>query len=133
MKLLHLSYWIGALADAAMTVAMLYPPLLAAMLGIASPPTGVEVRAALGMGAALMLGWTVLLIWASREPVERSAVLLLTVVPVVAGLALATLYGYATSYIPLRGAASVWIFQALLCVLFVAAYRSAALAAARAA
>jgi len=39
-----------------------------------------------GTGAFLMLGWTFLLIWADRKPIERKDILLLTVIPVVVGI-----------------------------------------------
>ena len=32
---------------------------------------GADYRYAMGMGASLMLGWTALLIWADRKPIER--------------------------------------------------------------
>jgi hypothetical protein len=37
-------------------------------------------------GAPLMAGWTVLLPWADRRPLERRGVLPITVIPVIAGL-----------------------------------------------
>jgi len=37
-------------------------------------------------GAPLMAGWTVLLLWADRQPLERRGVLPITVLPVIAGL-----------------------------------------------
>ena len=41
---------------------------------------------AMGWGAALMLGWTTLLLWGAFKPVERRSVLLFTIMPVVLGL-----------------------------------------------
>jgi len=40
---------------------------------------------ATGESVALMFGWSLLLLWASRRPIERKGVLLLTAVPVVVG------------------------------------------------
>lgn len=37
----------------------------------------------MGQACALMWGWTFLLIWADRKPLERRGVILLTVFPVV--------------------------------------------------
>lgn len=126
MTWLRASYWIGAVADAINGVGMLYPPLLALPLGIDPVPSSVEVRAALGMASALMFGWTALLVWGSRQPVERRGILLLTVCPVIAGLALTVAYADAAGYISHTGALSVWTFQAVLCAVFLSAYRQAA-------
>ena len=79
---LRISYWTGAVADGFATYLMLFPNIAG----------GVEYRYALGMAASLMLGWTFLLIWADRKPVERKGVHLLTAFPVVSGLIMDELY-----------------------------------------
>ena len=122
LKWIRASYWIGAVVDAVMGVAMVYPPLLAKMLQLTEVPSSIEVRSALGMGAALMFGWTALLVWGSLQPVQRRGILLLTVVPVILGLALTTLYGYLAGYVPLIGAISVWVLQSILVTVFLSAY-----------
>jgi len=114
--------WIAAAVDAAVALGMVFPRLIQPALQIAASPTSVETRYALGAGAALMSGWTALLLWASAEPVARRGVLLLTAVPVIAGLALATLYGHVYGYIPRGGALSVWTLQGVLVVLLAVAY-----------
>ncbi len=45
----------------------------------------------MGMAGSLMTGWTFLLVWAVRKPVERRGVILLTAFPVVFGLSLIAL------------------------------------------
>ena len=119
-------YWIAAAVDGSVALGMVFPRLLQPALHIAVAPTSVETRYALATGAALMSGWTALLIWASAEPVARRGVLLLTAVPVIAGLALATLYGHINDYIPLGGAMAVWSLQGLLVALLAAAHQLAA-------
>jgi len=123
--LLRASYWIGAVVDLINAVAMVCPPLLATILGIERVPESLDFRLALLMGSALMFGWTGLLLWADRKPVERKGILLITVFPVITGLAVTTFYGVLMRYIPLRGAIPVWILQVLLTALFITAYRTA--------
>jgi hypothetical protein len=72
-----------------------------------------------------MFGWTALLVWADRKPFERRGILLITIFPVIVGLALTTLYGFLEGYIPLRGAMPIWIIQLSLTALFLTAYRYA--------
>jgi hypothetical protein len=52
-----------------------------------------QLRLAMGMGGSLMTGWTFLLLWAVRKPIERRVVSLLTAVPVIVGLFIVTLIG----------------------------------------
>jgi hypothetical protein len=80
--LLRICYWIGAVADAISATVMLLPTVGGSMYGILDFNPGYEYRYAMGLGASLMLGWTFLLIWADKKPVERRGVLLLTVFPV---------------------------------------------------
>jgi hypothetical protein len=128
---LRVSYWVGAVADGFFAAAMLHPPILQGVLGLPEAEMGVETRSALATGAALMFGWTCLLLWANARPFERKGILILTVVPVILGLALATLYGFMENYIPLRGALSVWVFQGVLSSLFLFSYFHASAGEAR--
>ena len=54
----------------------------------------------MGMGASLMFGWTVLLLWADQKPLERKAVLLITLLPVVLGLALNEIIAVRAGFCP---------------------------------
>ena len=88
-KLLIASYWIGILADALATW-LLFSPTLA---GVVLQPQSFELSASYlyvsRIAGALMFGWTVLLFWAQRKPVERADILLITLFPVVTLLAVA--------------------------------------------
>jgi hypothetical protein len=119
--LLRVSYWIGAIADLIVGIAMVYPKFLALVLRLEEPPLAIETRCALGIGASLMFGWTALLLWADRKPLQRKGVLVLTVA-VILGLAFTILYGFLGGYIPLASALSVWVFQTFLIALFLLAY-----------
>lgn len=121
-SLLRTSYWVGAIADFINAIAMVSPPLMARMLNLDQVPTSVDAKLALLMGASLMFGWTALLIWADRKPFERRGILLITIFPVIFGLALTTLYGFLEGYIPLSGAMPIWILQFFLTALFLTAY-----------
>ena len=122
ISVLRFSYWFGAIADFILAVAMVYPPLMARMLNLDEAPASLDARLALLIGASLMFGWTVLLIWGDRKPVERKGILLITIFPVIFGLALSTLYGFLEGYIPLKGAIPIWILQTFLIALFLSAY-----------
>jgi len=69
-----------------------------------------------------MLGWTFLLIWAERKPVERKGVLLLTVLPVVTGLLLAELYAVQSEVLTFEQMLPTGVFLVALIVLFSFSY-----------
>ena len=92
------------------------------MLALNRVPDGLDAKLALYMGASLMFGWTILLIWADRKPYERKGILLITVFPVITGLAVTTLYGHLSGFIPIKGAIPIWMLQIFLTTLFLVAY-----------
>lgn len=109
---LRISYWVGAIADGLATLRMLFPKFA----------DGVEYRYAMGLGASLMLGWTILLIWADRKPLERRGVLLLTAFPVVSGLLSAEFYAVASGIISFERMLPTGIFLVGLIILFSFSY-----------
>ena len=88
-KLLITSYWIGIVADAIATL-LLFSPTLANFVLQPQPFEISELYLYVTrVAGALMLGWTVLLFWAKSKPIERADILLITLFPVVTGLAIA--------------------------------------------
>jgi hypothetical protein len=85
----------------------------------------VEYRYALGLGASLMLGWTFLLVWADRKPLERKGVLLLTVFPVITGIVLAEIYSVTKGLITFEKMLPTGIFLMVLIALFIFSYFNA--------
>ena len=120
VRWLHASYRIGAVVDLAaaigMSVPRLYGPTLRATGSFdRSRP---EFGYALGTGAPLMWGWTGLLLWADRRPVERRGVLALTLLPVLAGLIANDARGVQRGLFGRRGVVAVRALQVVLAVLF---------------
>ncbi len=109
---LRVSYWAGALTDAIAALRMMFPQLA----------SGVEYRYAMGLGASLVLGWALLLIWADRKPVERKGVLLLTVFPVITGIIIAELYAYFAGFMELESVLPTVVFLLALSALMAVSY-----------
>ncbi|MFQ5458250.1 MAG: hypothetical protein ACE5FC_07355, partial [Myxococcota bacterium] len=76
-QLLKTAFLAGAITDALALIPMLIPPMAALLWGF-EDQSG-SYRFAMGYGASLMLGWTGLLLWAYRRPLERRFVAALTV------------------------------------------------------
>lgn len=122
MFLIRLPYWLGILADAVWAVALLSPSIFGALTGQRGFDPDLQVRLIMGIGGTLMAGWTCLLLWAVRRPIERRAVILLTAFPVVFGMFVVALVGFVDG-----SAANLWILGKTL-VLFVSMISSYVLA-----
>jgi hypothetical protein len=126
IRWLKRSYRIGAVADALTLIPMLSPKAGGAMYGIEDFQPDIEYRYAMGLGASLMAGWTFLLVWADRKPVERKGVLLLTIFPVLFGLILSGAWALPKSeLVQTRKVAPMFIFQAAITTLFIYSYMQA--------
>ena len=119
---LKVAFAAGALTDALALVPMLSPPMARLLWGIDT--SGPSYLFAMGYGASLMLGWTLLLVWAYQAPVERRAIALLTLV-VIAGLASAEVVAVTIGAITLARVAPTWVLQAALAALFTIGYLTA--------
>jgi hypothetical protein len=88
VRWLRRSYRAGALVDAIAAIGMAHPKLYGPTLRFEPRfrRSGPEFSYAMRTGAPLMAGWTVLLIWADWQPLERRGVLPITVLPVIVGL-----------------------------------------------
>ena len=115
---------IGAVLDGLVALVMLVPSLEALVWGFDEPVLDSGYRFAMTFGAALMVGWTALLVWAAANPVDRRAVAPLTML-VVAGLMLAEFLGMASGFLPAIHTWALLIFQVALLVGFALAYRAA--------
>jgi len=119
---LRISFWVGAIADAIVGIAMLCPSLVARAYGLDNFNPGNEYKVAMGMGASLMLGWAVLLLWADRKPLKRKGILLITIFPAIAGLMATGVYAVNSGFIAFEQMLPTWIFQLGLIGLFLFSY-----------
>ena len=119
---LRISYWVGAILDAIWCLPMLIPQWGGLMFGLKNFNPSGEFRYVLGTCAALMFGWTCLLIWADRKPVERRGILLLTIVPVKVCLDISKIFLLVYHVISLEKLLVSSIDAVVLYVLFIYSY-----------
>ena len=86
LLLIKVTLWLGIAADTLWAVALFVPSVFGMLTGKLHYNPDTEVRLIMGIGGTLMTGWTLLLLWAVRKPVERRMVILLTAFPVVFGM-----------------------------------------------
>jgi len=121
---IRVAFWIGVLLDflsaLATTIYMLSPSdtFINNIFGYTTI-TGITY-AILVFETALMWGWTALLIWADRKPIERRGVLLLTIVPVVGMMLIFNTIGFVGGN-PFISAFMI-VIQSLIIVLFIVSY-----------
>jgi hypothetical protein len=124
IRWLRRSYRAGALVDAAAAAGMFLPGLYGPTLRFRRPfrRRRPEFAYALRVGAPLMAGWTALLLWADRQPLQRRAVLPLTIFPVVAGLMANDAHAVRAGYLAAPGVRLVRGLQVSLVALFAYSY-----------
>lgn len=123
-RLLRVAFAVGAITDAAALIPMLFPPMAELLWGFHAPSGA--YRFAMGYGASLMLGWTLLLVWAYQRPLERRVVAALTVL-VIYGLVATEIAAVLTGAMPAWRMVPTWCLQAMLLALFAGAYHYPAL------
>lgn len=108
------TYWYGAILDFLVFLDMLISVLFEFSIAMPIISTDMAYKYQTAIGAILMLGWTILLIWADQKPIERKDILLLTGIPVVLGIMIVnTIY------------TNFWILSMITLVLFIIAYNFA--------
>lgn len=118
-QFLRRAFLLGAATDALALIPMLVPRMASLLWGFTDPSGA--YRFAMGYGASLMLGWTVLLVWAYQRPVERRFVAALTVL-VIYGLVATEVVAVWSGHLELWRMLPTWSLQAVLLFMFASAY-----------
>jgi len=121
-KLLITSYWVGILADALATLLLFSPAVARLVLQPRPFEPSANFLYVSRIAGALMLGWTVLLFWAQRKPVERADILLITLFPVVTLLAIAAAFAAQSNAIPISRLLPMFALYVGLYCLFIPSF-----------
>ncbi|HMK45821.1 MAG TPA: hypothetical protein VK436_04285 [Methanocella sp.] len=124
VTLLRASFWIGAILDAFVAIELISPNFWAYFNAFTTHLNSPELNAALWEGAGLMIGWTALLLWADRKPLERKDILLITLFPIV-GSSLNNILGILSGLMTLQGVTISLVCQAALTSLYIYSYLNA--------
>jgi hypothetical protein len=120
VRWLRRSYRAGAQASAIAALGMVAPALYGPTLRFdrAFRRDRPAFAYALRTGSPLMAGWTVLLLWADRKPLEGRGVLPITIAPVIAGLMANDAYAVRAGRLSSVSVAPVRALQLRLVALF---------------
>jgi hypothetical protein len=124
VRWLRVSYWVGAVVDFVAGLMMLIPILFQLMNQPVNFHPSNDFRYAMGMGAPLMFGWTVLLLWADRQPLERKDILPITFV-VVIGEIITQIWEIIVRFVSLGALIPSFIMQTIILSLFTFSCRNA--------
>jgi len=112
--LARIAFWAGAVTDALAILPMLSRRVGVALFGGDPAGDSAEYRFAMGIGASLMAGWTMLLFWGLGSPIERRGLLLLTICPVIAGIVMATVIAARRGVVLVPRLIPLWIHLGVL-------------------
>jgi hypothetical protein len=118
-------YWLGVILDARAAIKLIqqrYIELPEKINTVVSGKEFIDSVYSVGQDVALMFGWTFLLIWAVRKPIERRGVLFLTIFPVLIGLIINAVNGFLYGFIALKNVIPLLLGQSVLVVLFAIGY-----------
>ena len=91
-KFVRTMYWIGIILDALVGIDILQTIVIGQSVGIFVPQLTEGIMYLEIQVAVFMFGWTALLYWGVRDPINRRVLLLLTAFPIVVGLLLSNMY-----------------------------------------
>ncbi len=119
--LLRVTFWWGVIADAVETIRMLLPDVFKSSMSLNLPVDG-GLRFGLLYGMPVMLGWTLLLFWAGRKPLERRDILL-CLIPVIVAYVGVEVFAASRGWVSLQTLVPTFVLQAILLSLSAVSYR----------
>ena len=120
--LLRVAFLVGAITDGLAVMPMLSRRIGTALFGGDRSRDNIEYRFAMGIGAALMAGWTLLLLWGAASPIARRDILLLTVFPVITGIVLAMVFAARLGLVSVSRTIPLWIHLGVVSMFYIVVY-----------
>ena len=120
--LTRVAFLVGAVTDGLAIIPMVSARLGTALFGGDPSRNTPAYRFAMGIAAALMAGWTLLLVWAAVDPLGRLGILLLTVFPVISGIVGATVAAVRHGIVVRARVLPLWIHLAVVSASYLLVY-----------
>ena len=120
--LVKIAFLVGAVTDGLAIIPMLSRRAGVAIFGGDASKDIAAYRYAMSIGAALMAGWTVLLLWGAANPIGRRDILLLTVFPVITGIVVATVVAARNRVVLPSRVVPLWIHLGFVSIFYIVAY-----------
>jgi predicted neutral ceramidase superfamily lipid hydrolase len=121
-NLVRAAFFVGAVTDGLAIIPMVSRRVGQALFGRSPSQDDSAYRFAMRMGASLMAGWTVLLLWGAADPLSRRDLLLLTVFPVIFGIMMAIVLAVRNRVLITRRVIPLWIHLGIVSVFYISCY-----------
>ncbi|MBP7736500.1 MAG: hypothetical protein KA369_11050 [Spirochaetes bacterium] len=112
----RITFIAGAVADALFVPPLMFPKLAGMVIGINDFAPDATALYLMNVGAALMAGWTGILLWAAANPIERRGIIPITLFPLLSGLIAAGIPFYMAGGISLGRMAPLWCVSVILMI-----------------
>ncbi|MBN1264627.1 MAG: hypothetical protein JXA25_03990 [Anaerolineales bacterium] len=118
--IIRFTLWWGIIADLLETIRMAVPVFFIKTAGLQAN-VDKDFRFALLYGAPVMLGWTLILFWADKKPIERKGVFL-CLIPVILTYSIVEMIGIKMGILGFQQAVVTFILQGILLLLSIVSY-----------
>lgn len=127
MNFIKIVYIVGIILDGLMGFDMFLYTFLGISIYLQNqniPISNSSTQPVMMIGTALMMGWTILLLWGLQKPIERKGTLIITAFPVVFLYIVYDIFQYINdiSIVNASSIFSLWIIRGGLIILFTMAY-----------
>jgi hypothetical protein len=128
IKLLRTGFWVGGILDGIYAVNMALVWLFDSYSGFDPLKMmrftgGLQSRYAWGFACVMVTGWTTLMFWADRKPLERRGIILLTAFPIVSGLLIDSIFAVIVNLETWQKMMPLQIVYIFLIILFTTGYQ----------
>ena len=120
MTFIRITLWWGMIADLLETIRLIVPQVFIKTVGLNAWVSN-ELRFALLYGAPVMLGWTLILFWVNKKPLERKGVFL-CLIPVILSYVIVEITGLNMGVINIQQTIPTFFLQGILLILAVVSY-----------
>lgn len=120
LLIIKITLWWGIVADLFETIRLILPQFFI-KTSSATLSLNDDLKFALLYGAPVMLGWTIILFWASQKPIDRRGVFL-CLMPVIISYFIVEIIGIKLEILSLNQNIPTFIFQSILLILTIVSY-----------
>lgn len=120
LLIIKITLWWGIVADLFETIRLILPQFFI-KTSSATLSLNDDLKFALLYGAPVMLGWTIILFWASQKPIDRRGVFL-CLMPVIISYFIVEIIGINLEILSLNQTIPTFIFQSILLILTIVSY-----------
>lgn len=120
LLIIKITLWWGIVADLFETIRLILPQFFI-KTSSATLSLNDDLKFALLYGAPVMLGWTIILFWASQKPIDRRGVFL-CLMPVIISYFIVEIIGIKLEILSLNQTIPTFIFQSILLILTIISY-----------